>query len=131
MSLGILSAGCSSGRNEIKASLGREFILPVGYTAVIDGENLGVKFNAVTQDSRCPKGVTCIWAGEAKCDMQISLKGLNSEVLLSAAGGTDGYSFTSFHGYRLNFKLEPYPEKGEQIAKSDYKLLMIVKKQIQ
>lgn len=28
--------------------------------------NVTIKFKKVLSDSRCPRGVTCIWAGEAK-----------------------------------------------------------------
>ncbi len=118
-------AGCSSGNaSEIKASLGQEFILPVGQTAAINDTELVIKFESVTADSRCPKGVTCIWAGEAKCQMQITYKGSTSNIIYTESGGTDGYSQSTFNSYTAYFKLEPYPEAGKQIGANDYKLLL-------
>ncbi len=118
-------AGCSSGNaNETTASLGQEFILPVGQTVVVNNRELVIKFESVTTDSRCPKGVTCVWAGEAKCQMQITYKGSIAKVVFTESGGTDGYSQNIFENYTAYFKLEPYPEAGKQIGSNDYRLLL-------
>ena len=110
-----LLAGCSATpAAEVKASLGQEFTLPIGQTAVINGENLNIKFAAVTADSRCPKGVTCIWAGEAKCQTYFSFdnnKTAPASLELTDNGGqVDGYSqvtWVSYAGptYKINFRL--------------------------
>ncbi len=124
----LLLVGCSSCTiNKIKASLGQEFILPVGQTAVINGENLTIKFNGVKGDSRCPKGVECIWAGEAKCQMQITYSGSTSEVIYTQPGG-DVLAQDFFNQYKVNFQLEPYPEFGKQLVSTDYKLIMTITK---
>ncbi len=118
---------CSSGNaNEIKAPLGKEFVLPVGQTVSIDNGQLLISFESVTADSRCPKGVTCIWAGEAKCRMQITNEGSTSDIVFTETGGTDGYSQSTFNNYTAHFRLEPYPEAGKQIGSNDYKLLLTI-----
>jgi hypothetical protein len=123
----LLMAGCSAGNaNEIRASLGQEFTLPVGQTAIINGNNLMIKFEAVTADSRCAKGVECFWAGEARCQMQITYNGSISSVVFTEPGGAEASAQDLFNNYKVNFKLEPYPEAGKQIASSDYKLLMTI-----
>jgi hypothetical protein len=115
---------CSSGK--ISASLGEEFTLPLGKTAVVKAENLTFEFVGVTADSRCAKGVECIWAGEAKCRMLINYKGSESETIFTVPGSSAGEA--SFSDYRIIFSLEPYPEAGKQITDSEYQLKMTVTK---
>jgi hypothetical protein len=119
--------GLSCSTDKVTASLGQEFILPVDKTAIISAEDLTIKFVEVAGDSRCAKGVVCVWAGEAKCRMSITQKGSTSEVIFTQPGGNFGVQ-DLFNQYKASFKLEPYPESGKQIASSDYKLVMTVTK---
>jgi hypothetical protein len=111
-----------------QASLGREFTLQIGQEAVIVNESLTIKFAAVTEDSRCPKGVTCIWAGRAVSKLEIVRSNQSSSILLEETGGTDGYSTMSYELYRLQYRIEPYPEAGKPIEARDYRLLLTVSK---
>ncbi len=120
----LLPAALSCSGGNVSASLGREFTLPVGKTAVISGENLALEFMEVTADSRCPRGVQCVWAGEAKCRVLVTYKGLTMEVVLTQPGGS--LTTQDFAQYKMNFRLEPYPEAGKKIASSDYKLVMTI-----
>jgi len=56
-----LSSGCA---NVAKASLNSQFTLAPGQTVRIQSESMDIKFIGVTGDSRCPRGVECIWAGQ-------------------------------------------------------------------
>jgi hypothetical protein len=124
-----LLVSCSSSQvKEINASMDREFTLKVGQVAVFTNENLKIQFESVLGDSRCPKGVTCIWAGEAKCQISIDDKGSSDNFVLTDIGGTDGYSTNYFKNLNLTFKLEPYPEQGKQIGINDYELILTVSK---
>ena len=42
-----------------------------GETKAVAGSKLNVKFLGVVEDSRCPKGTTCIWAGNAKVSIRV------------------------------------------------------------
>jgi hypothetical protein len=123
----LLAGGISCSADKITASLGQEFTLPAGHTAIITGEDLTIKFVGEEADSRCAKGVVCVWAGEAKCRMSITYQGTTSEVVFTQPGGDSGVQEIS-NQYKVSFKLEPYPEYGKQIDKSDYKLVMTVTK---
>ena len=109
------------------ASPGQEFTLSVGKTVNISGEDLSIRFVEVEGDSRCPTGVVCVWAGEAKCRMSITYQGTTSEIVFTQPGGSTG-TRDLVRKYEASFKLEPYPESGKQIDKSDYKLVMTVTK---
>jgi hypothetical protein len=120
----LLASACSSA--DVKASLGKEFTLPAGKTAAISGENLSIKFDKVTGDSRCPSDVLCIQAGDAKCDTVFKYKGNDYPAVLTVgAAFPDNYTFENFKVY---FSLEPYPVSTQQIAPSDYRLIMTVTK---
>jgi hypothetical protein len=115
---------------EIRVSFGQEFVLPIGHTAVFDSKDLKIKFESVSSDSRCPKGVTCVWAGEAKCQTLVGNDRSFSSLDLVDTGGTTGYTQINYqnsaYNLKLSFKLEPYPEKDKQINKNDYKLSLTV-----
>jgi hypothetical protein len=120
-----LISACSSG--DITTALGKEFTLPAGKTARITGESLWVKFVEVTGDSRCPTGVQCIQAGDAKCLMLINYNDSQSSLTFTQLGGND-VNVMDFNVYKFTFTLEPYPVYPKQIEPDDYKLIMTVTK---
>jgi hypothetical protein len=125
--VGLLFAGCSTESSpRAGISLGQQFNLPVGQSVTIKGENLTIKFEKVTGDSRCPSGVQCVWAGEAKCQMTITLNGSASSVVLTVSGASESVGQPLIQNYKANFQLQPYPEAGKQIGENDYKLIMTI-----
>ena len=56
------------------ARLGQEFFLHTGESTLIEGEKLHIKFLEVVADSRCPRGVTCVWKGEVSCLVEIEYR---------------------------------------------------------
>jgi hypothetical protein len=107
---------------------GRNFTLAIGQSATIVDEKLGIKFLDVTEDSRCPKNVTCIWEGRVTCSLEVTKDGLKESVNLTQPGLTDAAAGQPLDGYTARFTVAPYPEAGKQIAKSDYRLRMTVSK---
>lgn len=117
-------AGCAP-TSQIKANLGQQFSLSINQTAVISGENLRVKFLYVN-DSRCPTGATCIWAGEAKADIQVRDGGTANLTLVEP-----GYSANNsqrYKTYEFYFQVQPYPALDNPIADADYRLVLTVEK---
>lgn len=55
-----------------EASLGRVFQLRAGEMAGIAGEDLAVTFLQVLSDNRCPPGVQCVVAGNARIVVQMA-----------------------------------------------------------
>lgn len=120
----IIYPACAS--NEINVALGKEFTLPVGKTAVIEGEELSIKFQEVTSDSRCPSDVVCVQMGDAKCDMVFTYKEQNYPLTLEAGGESE--DSIVFIDYKVDFNLQPYPVSSQQIKAEDYKLVMTISK---
>jgi hypothetical protein len=123
----LLSTLLSCGSPSAGVALGEEFTLSVGQSQTITGENITIKFLDVTGDSRCPSDVTCVWAGEVTCDVEITLPGASPFKLeLTQPGLTDQAYRQSFDGHSIAFRVSPYPAAGKQIPKSDYRLSMNV-----
>lgn len=83
-------------------SLPRDGFLRLGQASTLSG--IAIKPLSVTEDSRCPEGVECIWAGTVKVSTQVgsdtqilelgkSVVVGNSEVTLTAVGPKDNYTF--------------------------------------
>jgi hypothetical protein len=109
-------------------SLGDSFSLTVGQSASIDGDDLAIKFIDVIADSRCASGVQCIWQGEVACLVEITHPGTSQQKVLTYPGLTQELSKAQFGSYQLTFSVEPYPEAGEEIEKSEYRLNLSVTK---
>ena len=63
LALGAL--GCDESPTGPTAPLNREFELGRGQSAIIEDVALTVRFNGVTNDSRCPADAVCIQGGDA------------------------------------------------------------------
>lgn len=67
-----------------KVFLGKDFSLSAGQSANIESERLVIKFKTVLEDSRCPINAVCVWAGNAKVEIEvIDINGQNKTVILN------------------------------------------------
>ncbi len=107
--------------------LAQEFELKVGQEAIIKGEQLKAKFISVLEDSRCPKGVTCIQAGQGRVALQLTPRNKKSETVeLSTA--SSGQEIDS-NGYQVKLvSLNPYPKMDSQVKTAEYVLNLTVSK---
>jgi hypothetical protein len=80
--------------------------LRVGDVVQIDGSSAALTFKAVTRDSRCPKGVRCIRAGEAV--VVLELRGGSGETsTLTFDVPPGGGASKSPGGYRIEIEIAP------------------------
>ena len=124
----LAASGCGAGPGDVQACLNEEFSLSMGQRALIEGENLGIRFEEVTEDSRCPREVTCIWAGRVTCMVEITQSGSSYCMALTEPGLSDEYSRESYKEYGLAFHVTPYPEEGKKIPPDEYRLRLTVSK---
>lgn len=105
--------------------------IPKGETVVLKG--VSIKFLEVVEDSRCPEGVNCIWAGRAIVKAQITSNGKTEEKILTFGEvrpgeekNTNLYSSTNFsiNGLTLN----PYPTSESSGKDKGYVLLICEEK---
>lgn len=106
-------------------ALGREYSLEVNklYTSV-DGQ-YSLKISEVS-DSRCPKGVQCIWQGEVTVKGEWTVIGSKSpfeihSVIAQSNKQPDGYTIQIVDA-------KPYPKYGTQSKPEDLIVTLLVKK---
>lgn len=121
----LMTTGLSCSEEPLPATLGAQFSLSVGQTALIESEGLKLTFVEVEEDSRCPQGVECVQAGQVTCRVRVNYKGAVSTIYITQPGGSF-ISYGTLGNYNVGFRVEPYPEAGKEIAESEYRLLMNV-----
>ncbi len=85
--------------------------LALGETVTIAGTT--IEFVKVLEDSRCPKDVTCVWAGQAKVALEVTSKSgeKNDLVVLFNPGVAPSQVLTkTVKGQIVIENLVPYPE---------------------
>lgn len=109
----------------VEARQGETFRLRPGETARLAGSGLLIGFRAITQDSRCPSDVVCVWQGDASARVRLS------------ADGRDFTSFdlhtaldpkaASFAGRTITLvAVEPYPNSAGAIDPGRYVITLRV-----
>ena len=87
-----------------------------------------IKFVEVLQDSRCPKGATCIWAGEVVVLVEVFKNGKfleKKKLIFNPGNHLKKELLTLFSSEKLNingFNISPHPVAGEKISPQDYYL---------
>jgi hypothetical protein len=124
----VLSLSCAVIDEKVKVAFGQEFSLQIGQSAQVGQGELEIKFVKVTEDSRCPRGATCIWAGQVSCEVLITGKGYSSPLIITEPGLRDSPNKMIFKNYRLNYHVQPYPEVNKKIAIEEYRLTLTIEK---
>lgn len=117
----VFCAGCaSSSAQPIRAGLGEAFELRVGQSAIVAAVALEVGFETVSTDSRCAKGESCVWEGDAIVRLWLQPRGGSREsVELHTASRSPGSA--TFDGYGISLiALGPVPVSGRTISPSEY-----------
>ncbi len=89
--------------------------------------NKAVKFREVISDSRCPKDVTCVWAGEAKVLVEVFENGnfLGDKIIIINEGPSIlNFSVENIVYSIVGMNLSPYPTAGCKKIKPEYTLQM-------
>jgi len=107
--------------------LGEEFALKINKKAVIEGEGLTVVFESVLEDGRCPKGVDCIWAGNARIRIRSSKQGQTPAII--ELNTYDGPKSSSYLEYEVRLvELKPRPKASEAVRPHEYIATLMIKK---
>ena len=119
--LSIVFAGCGAAPSQElpTVDLGARFTLAPGATMLVKNAGIKVRFIAVTEDSRCPRDVTCIWAGEVKVQLEIDDTKATSPVEILEGGSA------AAGAYRVTLvRVEPQPVSSARIAPQDYRVTL-------
>lgn len=105
---------------------GAEIVLAVGTEASVDGGALLIRFQAVTEDSRCPLSVTCVWEGRGVVSLTVTPAD-GEERTISLETHLTQDRTAEIGGYRLTLEgLLPWPAREGPIPTEDYRLLLKV-----
>lgn len=105
--------------------------VPMGETVILKG--VSIKFIEVVEDSRCPTGLNCIWAGRAIVKTQVTANGKSAEKTLTfgetRAGEEKNTNLFSSKDFAINgLTLNPYPTSEITGKDSGYVLLICEEK---
>ncbi len=115
----------------IITQLNREFKININEIAILPDENIWVKFTEVTEDSRCPINVQCIWVGRAKIVVNIWKDSQNrGDFVLTAGGGNPALAVQNLDSnYNIKFvDLQPAPISVSETQKSAYIAALVISK---
>lgn len=102
--------------------------IPLGETASVEGYDL--KFIEVLEDSRCPKGVNCVWAGRVRIKISyLNNKGseMFQEIILGEVKGDEQHNSLININPNLQLKVlrvTPYPQYNDDKKSLPYALLL-------
>jgi len=95
---------------------------------------MNVTFKGISEDSRCPKDVNCIWAGVAVAQLEV-MGTVTRPATLSLAStenkGRNYHQSAKFNGYTITLaEVQPYPgsEEGTKGLKGKYKIGITIRK---
>lgn len=101
--------------------------LPIQKTSTVNG--ITIKFLSVVSDSRCPKNVNCIWAGEVVVLVEVkeaSKKTVEKTITIGFKRNPKGNETTIiFKGDAFTIKaitVSPFPEYGVEVDALGYVL---------
>jgi hypothetical protein len=120
----LLLAGCASPTQPDRVPRGEPFDLRIGESALTT-DDVGIKFDTVRSDSRCPMDAICVRAGEAVIALTISRVG---EIPAGRElDTTPARSSATFQNVLITLReLQPYPRSDRQLRLEDYVATFVV-----
>ena len=107
--------------------LNKEFAVRLGQSATVRGAGLRAEFVSVLEDSRCPKGVDCIWAGNGKISLRLAKAGrAPATVELNTDLEPKSASYLEYEVVLV--KLAPYPQADEPAGRKRYVATLLVRR---
>ncbi|MBX2816322.1 MAG: hypothetical protein KTR24_10000 [Saprospiraceae bacterium] len=79
------------------------------------------------QDSRCPKGVECIWAGQVEVQIMAAKEGEEQLISLCLGPSEPCQSQDTFRDIRITLdSVAPYPQIEQEILAEDYLIFVTI-----
>ena len=107
------------------ALIGQPFSMRINQTVNIEPAGIELTFVNVTEDSRCPSDVQCVWAGQVSIIVNVTAQGTNSSLDLTLTGGQSEAKSVGNYSLKL-VDVQPYPISTEEISLSDYVATLVV-----
>lgn len=111
------------GTSSTRVKTGSDFTLKPGQEARVDGTPLRIRFDRVSEDSRCPVGVECVWAGNAVARLSVTSESATSDVALNT---TLEPKTVVVYGYRLTLVSVNPPARQGGVPAVEYVVVLQV-----
>lgn len=100
-------------------------LLAPGDEVAVEGRAVRLRFAAVVEDSRCPREVTCVWAGRAVVEVAATVGADGPERTARLEVGAQAGGAHLF-GVRVAAEsLEPWPRAGQPTRPEEYRLRLV------
>lgn len=109
---------------QVCVRLGEPFEVRVGQTAYVADTRLSIHVDGVPEDSRCPRDVQCVWAGNARVVLELR-EGENADTG-SVSSTLEPHALTRWD-YRIELvDVQPETTAGQPIPQSEYRVRLLV-----
>ena len=113
---------CLQSQNKTKPMYSEVFDLKMGDSVQLQDESITIKFLDVAEDSRCPKGATCIWEGNARIILRISRQDTSLNTAFKP-------KIMNYMKYQIKLiEVKPYPRVDRKIKQEDYLIKLNITK---
>jgi hypothetical protein len=110
--------------DQVCARLGEPFDLRVGQTAHLADTRLSIRLDAVPDDSRCPRDVQCVWAGNARAVLELR-DGENADTAsINSTVEPRGVTRWEYHVELVS--VQPETTAGDRIPPREYRVRLLV-----
>jgi len=126
--LSVLALSCvyaCKSQSRPRAQLHALFDLPCQQTVSVAETPLQITFTKLISDSRCPAGMTCVWAGEVVVELKVT-SGTESVSIELGTHRTRQREVTAL-GYRIMLEdLSPHRSMQDRVEQSQYSVSLKV-----
>ncbi len=115
----------------VPGQLNEPLKLKIGQQATINSENISISFLNVTEDSRCPSDVVCVWQGQASIRISSEVNGTSAGQFVLTIGGNEKSAMLGGGKYSIKMtSLEPYPVSTNHTEPKNYIATLVVSKAV-
>ena len=125
--LGFISTPPSCGAAPSQDSNAQNITLAVGQSVTARGTDIKLTLEDVAEDSRCPTGTTCIWAGDAVVNIAITAgnKAPTKYTLHTNSPTRDA----EYDGTKISLvTVLPYPLADKQTRREEYRVTLSIQR---
>lgn len=130
----ICSISCNHQKSNVtEVSPNNPISINAGETISLEKENLEITFSMISEDSRCPQDVQCVWSGVAVAQIFLTnTKNKTTQNITLSTLEMPGRKLVksiNYNGFLLTLRqVDPYPKTSGSIAAQDYKIILLVEK---
>lgn len=111
---------------------GEAFTLSAGQQVTLDTVHASVRFLQVSDDSRCPSRVQCVWAGDGAVVLEIAPAAGDAAEHTLHTNPESGARAVVLGRFELTLlQLDPYPETPGEIEFDDYRATVALYERLQ